>query len=55
MRQPLAISRPTAHRGATLWNSANDDIGGDEVGLATARNPGRRVAEAALRVAGAAG
>ena len=46
--------RPTAHRGATLWNSANDDISGDEVGLATAKNLGRRVAEVALRVAGAA-
>jgi multimeric flavodoxin WrbA len=46
--------RPTAHRGATLWNSANDDISGDEVGLSTAKNLGRRVAEVALRVAGAA-
>ena len=46
--------RPTAHRGATLWNSANDDISGDELGLSTAKNLGRRVAEVALRVAGAA-
>jgi multimeric flavodoxin WrbA len=45
--------RPTAHRGATLWNSANDDISGDALGLATAKNLGRRVAEVALRVAGA--
>jgi len=45
--------RPTAHRGATLWNSANDDISGDELGLATAKNLGRRVAEVALRVAAA--
>lgn len=44
--------RPTGHRGATLWNSANDDISGDELGLSTARNLGRRVAEVALRVAG---
>ncbi len=46
--------RPTAHRGATLWNSANDDIRGDELGLSTAKNLGRRVAEVALRASGAA-
>jgi multimeric flavodoxin WrbA len=45
--------RPTAHTGATLLNT-NDDISGDEVGLSTAKNLGRRVAEVALRVAGAA-
>jgi multimeric flavodoxin WrbA len=45
--------RPTSHRGATLWNSANDDISGDELGLSTAKNLGRRVAEVALRVAAA--
>jgi multimeric flavodoxin WrbA len=39
--------RPTAHRGATLWNQ-NDDISKDELGLSTARNLGRRVAEVAL-------
>ncbi|MBE3070352.1 MAG: flavodoxin family protein [Planctomycetes bacterium] len=58
MAQEMIIvgdGRPTAHRGATLWNSANDDIRGDELGLSTARNVGRRVAEVALRVAGAAG
>ena len=45
--------RPTGHTGATLVNT-NDDISGDEFGLSTARNLGRRVAEVALRVAGAA-
>jgi len=45
--------RPTAHTGATLLNT-NDDISGDEFGLSTAKNLGRRVAEVALRVAGAA-
>jgi multimeric flavodoxin WrbA len=40
--------RPTAHRGATLWNQG-DDISGDEFGLKTARNLGRRVAEVAAR------
>ncbi|HET6442197.1 MAG TPA: flavodoxin family protein [Phycisphaerae bacterium] len=39
--------RPTAHRGATLWNQG-DDISKDELGLSTARNLGRRVAEVAL-------
>lgn len=41
--------RPTAHFGATLWNSGKDDISQDEFGLTTARNLGRRVAEVALR------
>lgn len=43
--------RPTAHIGATLINT-NDDISGDEPGVGTARNLGRRVAEVALRLAG---
>lgn len=46
--------KPTGHFGATLWNSANDDISGDEFGLSTARNLGRRVAEVALRLRGVA-
>jgi hypothetical protein len=46
--------RPTAHTGATLLNQ-NDDISGDEFGLSTARNLGRRVAEVALRIAGGQG
>jgi len=45
--------RPTAHRGATLWNQG-DDISKDEFGLSTAKNLGRRVAEVALKVAGIA-
>ena len=45
--------RPTGHSGATLLN-AGDDISGDEFGLSTAKNLGRRVAEVALRVAGTA-
>ncbi len=44
--------RPTAHRGATLWNNGKDDVSGDEFGLSTAKNLGRRVAEVALRMAG---
>ena len=44
-------ARPTAHRGATLWNQ-KDSIAGDASGCATAANLGRRVAEVALRLAG---
>ena len=40
---------PTAHWGGTLWNQANDDISQDELGLSTARNLGKRVAEVALQ------
>jgi multimeric flavodoxin WrbA len=43
--------RPTAHMGATLVNPGNDDIAGDEFGVATAKNLGRRVAEVALKLA----
>lgn len=43
--------KPGAHQGATLWNAYNDDIAKDEFGIATARQLGKRVAEAALRLA----
>jgi multimeric flavodoxin WrbA len=46
--------RPTMHRGATLWNNGKDDISGDEAGLATAKNLGRRVAEVARMIRGTA-
>jgi len=46
--------RPTAHTGATLLNPGTDDIRGDEFGLSTARNLGRRVAEVALALRGPA-
>ena len=42
--------KPSARLGATLWNK-DDDISGDEFGVTTAKNLGRRVAEVALRVA----
>jgi multimeric flavodoxin WrbA len=42
--------RPTAHWGATLWNNWKDDISKDEIGLKTAQNLGRRVAEVALKL-----
>ncbi len=46
--------RPTAHRGATVWNNKDwDDITQDELGMATVRNLGRRVAEVCLMVSGA--
>ena len=43
--------KPGAHQGATLWNAYNDDITKDEFGMATAKQLGTRVAEAALRLA----
>jgi multimeric flavodoxin WrbA len=43
--------KPGAHQGATLWNAFNDDITKDKFGMATARQLGVRVAEAALRLA----
>lgn len=43
--------KPGAHQGATLWNAYNDDITKDEFGMATAKQLGIRVAEAALRLA----
>jgi multimeric flavodoxin WrbA len=43
--------RPTAHWGGTVWNKEKDDISGDDVGLASVRNLGRRVAEVARRLA----
>jgi multimeric flavodoxin WrbA len=47
--------RPTAHRGATVWSGMEGGVTQDEFGLSTARNLGRRVAEVALRLAGAPG
>lgn len=44
-------SRPTAHIGATIWNDGRGEVTGDEFGMATARNLGRRVAEVALQIA----
>ncbi len=44
--------KPKAHQGATLWNSQNDDITKDELGMDTARKLGMHVAEVALEQAG---
>jgi multimeric flavodoxin WrbA len=41
--------RPTCHWGATVWNSAKDDISQDEFGMSTLKNLGRRVAEVAIK------
>ena len=43
--------QPTAHFGATLVNDGKDSIAGDEFGISTAKNLGRRVAEVALKLA----
>ena len=50
----VGTSRPTARIGATLWSNKGD-IAGDEFGLTTAKDLGRRVAEVALRIARATG
>jgi len=42
--------QPTAHWGGTVWNKEKDDITTDDVGLASVRNLGRRMAELALRL-----
>jgi multimeric flavodoxin WrbA len=44
--------RPPAFQGGTVL-STKDDISGDELGLGTARNTGLRVADFALKLAGA--
>jgi multimeric flavodoxin WrbA len=44
--------RPPAFQGGTVL-STKDEIGGDELGLGTARNTGLRVADFALKLAGA--
>ncbi|MCS7303923.1 MAG: flavodoxin family protein [Thermoguttaceae bacterium] len=44
--------KPTAHWGATVWNNGKDDITQDEIGMATLKNLGRRVAEVALACRG---
>jgi multimeric flavodoxin WrbA len=49
----LVGGKPKAHQGATLWNAYNDDITKDEFGIATAKQLGTRVAEAALKIAAA--
>jgi len=46
----LVGGKPRAHQGATLWNAYKDDIMKDEFGIATAKQLGIRVAEAALRL-----
>jgi len=40
--------KPSAHQGATLWNSYKDDIMKDEFGIESAKRLGERVAEASL-------
>jgi hypothetical protein len=47
----IGDGRPTAHFGATLVNDGNDSITGDEFGISTATNLGRRIAEVALKLA----
>jgi multimeric flavodoxin WrbA len=46
----VSEGRPTSHYGATLWSGHPDGIEKDTIGLETARNLGRRVAEVAARM-----
>lgn len=41
--------KPRAHQGATLWNSHDDHIMKDELGIESARNLGIRVAKAVVK------
>lgn len=44
-------ARPGARIGAAVWNDGSDDVTKDDVGMAAAKNLGRRVAEVALKIA----
>ena len=46
----VSDGRDTAHFGAALWSGGPDRIENDAIGLETARNLGRRVAEIACRL-----
>jgi len=46
----VSDGRETAHFGATLWSGGPDGLEKDAIGLETARNLGRRVAELACRL-----
>lgn len=48
----VSDGRPTAHFGAALWSGGDQGVADDDVGLETARNLGRRVAEVCLQLAG---
>jgi multimeric flavodoxin WrbA len=45
---------PTSHWGATLWSGHEGGVTADEMGMATARNLGRHVAQTALKLVGSA-
>jgi multimeric flavodoxin WrbA len=45
--------RPGPRHGATVWSGAEGGVLKDEIGMATTKALGRRVAEVALRIAGA--
>ena len=52
----LVGGKPRAHQGATVWNIDNaDEVLKDRVGMDSAQKLGRRLAEAALLLAGATG
>ena len=48
----VSDGRPTAHFGAALWSGGGQGVADDNIGLETAQNLGRRVAEVCRRLAG---
>lgn len=48
----VSESQPTSHYGALLWSGHPDGIERDDLGLETARNLGKRVAEVSARMHG---
>ncbi|MHC4404742.1 MAG: flavodoxin family protein [Planctomycetota bacterium] len=49
----VGAGAPTTRCGAAVWSGGKDDVTEDELGMAAARDLGRRVAEVARRIAGA--
>jgi multimeric flavodoxin WrbA len=49
----VGAGKPTTRCGAAIWSQKDADVTDDEIGMQAARDVGRRVAEVALRMAGA--
>ncbi len=49
----VGAGKPTTRCGAAVWNQKGKEITADETGMQAVRDVGRRVAEVALRMAGA--
>jgi len=51
----VGAGRPTSRFGAAVWSKAGKTLADDKHGMAAAKDLGRRVAQVALRLSGAAG